>query len=88
MYAADRAAERGERRLLRTFGSHALGYAFEQAITGCFGRFRCNVAFGDARAACGDNKSRIRREAQQGFLNCGLIVGNDFCRDDGKCSFF
>src|SRR5438477_8031973 len=88
VYAAYGAAECGKWRFLRAFGSHALGHAFEQAIADSLGCLRGYVALGNARAAGRDNQAGNCRQAQQALLNCGLIVGNDFCRDYGEFSFF
>jgi hypothetical protein len=66
------------------FEAHAFRDAFEQAGADSAGGFGGDVAFGDSGSAGGRDQPGLAGEANDGLLNGGLIVGNDFSRDYRK----
>lgn len=86
-YSADSPAERGKWRLLRAFKTHAFGKAFDQTFANRARGFGRDVTLGDSGTARGHDELDFLHPVRNRFLNCGLVIGNDFRPNNRKISF-
>src|SRR5581483_8539617 len=77
-------AERCEWSPLFAFAPHSLGDAIEHSAANGARSFGCDVPSGNPGSTCGHNQTRFAGELDNGFLNCGVVIGNDARLNHGE----